>query len=113
MTIDPSAIGRYRPDPFQIEQPFPPGMQIPADVQRPANPQPMQHHIRGLIQRLRGQNPTQLEPPPAPPQQQPMRSVLKRQDAQRIINRELQNDRQGFDQKFIPQDFLPKNRPER
>jgi hypothetical protein len=78
MKVDPSSVGRYRPDPFQIEQPLPLGMDIPAEIQRPA-PQSIQNNIRGLIQRLRGQTPTPADtpPPPAPPPQ-PMRSVLKR-----------------------------------
>lgn len=79
MKIDPSSIGRYRPDPFQIEQRLPAGVEIPAEIQPPA-PQPIQNNIRGLIQRLRGKKPTPADTPPppeAPPQ--PIRSVLKGQ----------------------------------
>jgi hypothetical protein len=81
MVLDPQSMHRMRADPFQADTPLPQGMQIPNELQRPA--QPMQNNIRGLIQRLRGMNPTPAEPAPgeaapfAPPPP-PMRSVLKR-----------------------------------
>jgi hypothetical protein len=81
MVLDPTAIHRVRPDPFQPDVQLPPGMQIPAEIQRPAapfNPQPIHNNIRGLIQRLRGQVPNQVAPAPEPPQPEQMRSVLKR-----------------------------------
>lgn len=83
MTRSFDSMYRPSPTPFHVATPLPPGMEVPFDVQRPAqahNPQPMQNHIRGLIQRLRGQIPTPADTPaPAPPQSPPMRSVLKGQ----------------------------------
>jgi hypothetical protein len=68
--------------PLDINTPVPADMEMPMPMpQAPANPQPAQNNIRGLIQRLRGMTPTPAaEPPPAeasplaPPA--PMRSVL-------------------------------------
>lgn len=56
---------------------LPPGMEIPPEIQNPHHPQPLQHQIRGLIQRLRGQVPHQVAPAPQPPPPQNLRSVLK------------------------------------
>lgn len=62
-----------------INTPLPFGMGIPENAMRPHAPQPMQHHIRGLIQRLRGMTPTPADAPPPPePPPQNMRSVLQR-----------------------------------
>lgn len=83
MVLDPQSIHRFRPDPFDINTPAPPGMEIPAEIRRPAapfNPQPMKNHIRDLIQRLRGQRPTPADkpaPPPPPPEGEP-KSILIR-----------------------------------
>jgi hypothetical protein len=86
MVLDPQAVHRFRHDPFNAETPLPAGMELPAGFHRPAPPpnqQPMQSNIRGLIQRLRGMNPTPAgDPPPAeaPPfaPGPPVRSVLRR-----------------------------------
>lgn len=79
---NPNRIGARDPGgPLNVEFQLPPGMEIPENVMRPAappNPQPMQHQIRGLIQRLRGQVPQQVAPAPVPEPPQGMRSVLQR-----------------------------------
>jgi len=75
--IDYSQARRQPPRPdMNINTPVPDGGEPPRNVMQPA-PQPMRMQIRDLIQRVRGQIPTQIAPAPMPEQQPPLRSVLR------------------------------------